>query len=120
MLGAEPLEILIEHFIKPARQKEYLKTVADSKLLTGSFQQFLADGVVFWLRRHELGCGRLVTLGDPFADTGEESCVDLVESLLASSAFLAVFRPRLLSDFDPYGRHIDQFIDGGVMDNLPI
>ena len=64
--------------------------------------------------------GCLVTLGNPFAEYGEISPLDLTNSLLASSAFPAVFRPRWSQELFPYAHQNHQFIDGGTMDNLPI
>lgn len=120
LLGAEPLRMLIEHFIESSKGSGHLRNIDHQKLLKGSFQQLLANGVVFLATTTDLGGGRLVTLGDPFEDYGEDSPLDLTEALLASSAFPAIFRPRSSMDLFPVGRRIEQFIDGGVMDNFPI
>ena len=44
----------------------------------------------------------------------------LLDGLLASSAFPAVFRPRSSWEVMPGSRSEQQYIDGGVMDNLPL
>jgi len=44
----------------------------------------------------------------------------LLNTLLASSAFPGVFRPRWAWEVMPAARSDDQYIDGGVTDNLPL
>ncbi len=59
--------------------------------------------------------GRLDLLG------GDQSrAAGLVEALLASSAFPAVFRPRWSSEIVPSTDQLHRYTDGGVMDNLPL
>jgi hypothetical protein len=43
----------------------------------------------------------------------------LRQGLLASSAFPGVFRPRNSWEIFPTSSNQDQYVDGGVMDNLP-
>ncbi len=42
------------------------------------------------------------------------------QSLLASSAFPAVFRPRWSWEVYRHSQQMDQYADGGIMDNLPL
>ncbi len=42
------------------------------------------------------------------------------QSLLASSAFPAVFRPRWSWEVYRHPEHVAQYADGGIMDNLPL
>lgn len=44
----------------------------------------------------------------------------LIEALLAGSAFPGVFRPRRRSEVDPMAQKRSIFVDGGIMDNLPL
>lgn len=120
MLGAEPLEAMINHFIGSDDAASSLISAGDKRILQGCFQQFLAKGVIFLATTTELHDGKLEILGDPFADYRWESPLDLAQSLLASSAFPSVFRARSTSEIFPYAHRIGQYIDGGVMDNLPI
>jgi len=119
VLGAEALEDLIQHFIGTADGVDYL-TRGDSRLLASTFQRFIADGVLLLATTTDLTDGRLLTLGDPFSTSEKSTQIDLVQALLASSAFPGVFRPRWLPELFPQSHRSHQFIDGGVMDNLPI
>ena len=123
VLGAEPLKTLIEHFITMEAGSDFLKENRDDpKLLQATFQRFVAKHIVFLATSTDLTDGRLVTLGDPFCayEESKTSPLDLAEALLASSAFPGVFRPRWSPELYPYTHRNHQFIDGGVMDNLPI
>jgi predicted acylesterase/phospholipase RssA len=123
VLGAEPIKMLIEHFITIDGSSDFLKVDRDDpKLLRSTFQRFIAKHIVFLATSTDLSDGRLVTLGDPFCpyEESRSSPLDLTESLLASSAFPGVFRPRWSPELFPYTHRDHQFIDGGVMDNLPI
>jgi predicted acylesterase/phospholipase RssA len=117
ILGADSLKELINYFIPLSdRHTDRLK---DAPKLSGMFTPFLDKGVMLLATTANLS-GELLTLGDPFHDSGESSRIDLTNALLASSAFPGVFRPRWAPEVfpDTYEKH--QFIDGGVMDNLPI
>ncbi len=128
VLGAEPIRLLIEEFVIPARYRDKPWAAPfdciDEKLV------FLATATN--LKR---GCLRILSSKDEFLETeknlggvcgrnlgskDEEERTTLIEGLLASSAFPGVFRPRRSWDLLPGTTEIDQFIDGGVMDNLPL
>lgn len=107
VLGAEPIRMLIEDFVIP----KSFEGPADS----APFDCIDPD-LVFLATTTNLTKGRLEILSsnDPEVQTS------LIEGLLASSAFPGVFRPRLSWDLQPGSSEIDQFVDGGVMDNLPL
>jgi predicted acylesterase/phospholipase RssA len=114
ILGAEPLALVItEHII--------------SQLAPGGasnapvpFDAFLARrGIYFLATATNLTQGRLEVLGEQQL-IGSAHQAMLLEGLLASSAFPAVFRPRWAWELIPGTRTRDQYIDGGVMDNLPL
>jgi predicted acylesterase/phospholipase RssA len=107
-LGAEPLQDLIEEFaIDPAPSTHDLLDDwrGDSSI------QFLATAT-------NLTHGRLEVLGEMPARVREE--VYRIQALLASSAFPGVFRPRWSWELSGGGGEVEQYIDGGVIDNLPI
>jgi predicted acylesterase/phospholipase RssA len=121
VLGAEALSQLIEYFIPTVDHAEYLtRHSEDARTLHGMFAPFLSKGVMLLATATNLTNGQLVALGDPFRGSEEPGRVDLANALLASSAFPGVFRPRWAPEVFPDTHQIDQFIDGGVMDNLPI
>jgi predicted acylesterase/phospholipase RssA len=121
VLGAEALSQLIEYFIPSIDHAEYLtRHTEDAKTLHGMFAPFLSKGVMLLATATNLTDGQLLTLGDPFRGSEEPGRVDLANALLASSAFPGVFRPRWAPEVFPDTHHSDQYIDGGVMDNLPI
>ncbi|MEJ2426579.1 MAG: patatin-like phospholipase family protein, partial [Candidatus Thiodiazotropha sp.] len=120
MLGAQPLEALIDHFVGESAWGSKKVAATDQACLKGCFHEFLANGVIFLSTTTELHEGRLLTLGSPFGGYGNISKMDLAQALLASSAFPSVFRARSMSDLFPIASRSEQFIDGGVMDNLPI
>ena len=121
VLGAEALKDLIEYFIPSVDHVAQLTRDADdATTLHGTFAPFLSKGVILLATATDLTKGQLLTLGDPFQAPEEMSRADLTNSLLASSAFPGVFRPRWAPEVLPDTHQSDQLIDGGVMDNLPI
>jgi predicted acylesterase/phospholipase RssA len=115
ILGAEPLALLIaEHVLSGLPQ------YTPDRPGTVPFQAFLDDGIHFLATSTNLTRGRLEILGgdDPPPSLDREAT--LLDGLLASSAFPAVFRPRWSWEIMPRARDHDQYIDGGVTDNLPL
>jgi hypothetical protein len=84
------------------------------------FQAFLDDGIHFLATTTNLTRGRLEVLGGDDPPPGPDRRATLLDGLLASSAFPAVFRPRWSWEIMPSARNNDQYIDGGVTDNLPL
>ncbi len=109
VLGAEPLILLL---------KEHLPFHKDSDFdcfhlgATTGRQIYLLSTVT------NLTKGCLRTLGSPRANEREKRPV-LRDGLLASSAFPGVFRPRDSWEIFPTSSDRHQYVDGGVMDNLP-
>jgi predicted acylesterase/phospholipase RssA len=115
ILGAEPLALLIaEHVLSG------LPRYTPDRPGTVPFQAFLDNGIHFLATSTNLTRGRLEILGgdDPPPSLDREAT--LLDGLLASSAFPAVFRPRWSWEIMPRARDHDQYIDGGVTDNLPL
>lgn len=122
LLGAEPLRLLIaEHVLTAADLKppyrdnpcstpfDYFRTHHDKFLLATSTNVTKGELHVFGREAQE----------------GKACNALLVEALLASSAFPAVFRPRRFSevypcDSDPSAEVATRFVDGGLLDNLPL
>lgn len=120
LLGAEPLRLLIaEHVLTdleaPYRDNpcstpfDYFRTHHDKFLLATSTNVTKGELHVFGREAQE----------------GKACNALLVEALLASSAFPAVFRPRRYSevypcDADPSAEVVTKFVDGGLLDNLPL
>ena len=112
-LGAEPLKMLIENFVL-----EPGDTTGDRTLRT-----FYDRGVHFLCTATPLGGKDLLRLGLPLEQSSglEDTTYSLVEALLSSSAFPGVFRPRSANELFPRGVSSQNlYIDGGVLDNLPI
>ena len=105
VLGAEPIQLLIEEFVVPSAY--------DCEPSAAPFD-CIDDDLTFLATATNLTKGRLEILPQVHGDT------TLTEGLLASSAFPGVFRPRRSWDLHPGTEDMDQFIDGGVMDNLPL
>ncbi len=109
LLGAEPLALLIReyvlsvHGISPQTRSEGL-----------SFDVFESEGIKLLATVTNLRDGKLDILGQ----SGEGTFLE--DGLLASSAFPSVFRPRLSWEMHRGARAESRFIDGGVMDNLPL
>ncbi len=107
VLGAMPIRKLIDEFVIPAEWKD-----------TPHLAPFgsIASDMIFLATSTNLTQGRLKLL---FSIDKRET-VTLIEGLLASSAFPGIFRPRRSWDLIPGTSEEDQYIDGGVMDNLPL
>lgn len=111
VLGAEPLKQLIQNYAVPSNH------IGDPS--KASLSVFKDLGIMFLATSTDLTDGRLITFGKP-GSPAEQSDPILSEALLASSAFPGVFRPRWSTELFPNSNKNHQFIDGGVMDNLPI
>lgn len=111
VLGAEPLRGLIDDFVlPPGRTLNGLSAPlnepgAEARMLVTTTN--LTQGAL-----HILGTCRPVR--------ANEKDPTLVEALLASSAFPGVFRPRQSWDLMPGDASDDEYVDGGIMDNLPL
>jgi predicted acylesterase/phospholipase RssA len=115
VLGAEPLGLLIdEYVVEPAALAVFGRS-EDVPL-----DWFLAhDGVYFLCTTTNVTSGRLEILGEQQLLGGNRRA-GLLEALLASSAFPGVFRPRAGWEIMRGSESRDQYIDGGVIDNLPL
>ena len=122
ILGAEPLQLLIDEFVirtlrglRPAEAAEAPSFGALAKICRA---RLLATTVNVDQRRLELLGGSSafdLAVEGPGMDE-----VRLDQGLLAGSAFPAVFRPRWSHEVFPARRERAQYMDGGVMDNLPL
>jgi predicted acylesterase/phospholipase RssA len=107
ILGAEPLALLIRsHVIEPLAQQGCPE---------GLFSSFISKGIYFLATTTNLTQGKLAILGD--AEDGE---IPLLEGLLASSAFPAIFRPREGWEIFRSTFNQERYFDGGIIDNLPL
>lgn len=113
VLGAAPLAALIEHYVV----RPQLGAAASPGGVP--LDLFSKQGIFFLATATNLTRGRLEYLGGDELMRPTRRAV-LVESLLASSAFPAVFRPRWASEVMPLSGEKDQYVDGGIMDNLPL
>ena len=112
-LGAEPLALLItEHVLEGIPQPAPGTAVPFGHFLNHAGICFLATTV-------NLTEGCLEILGSAQLG-GAERPTNLLEGLLASSAFPGVFRPRWSWEVMPGANVRHQYIDGGTMDNLPL
>lgn len=116
VLGAEPLEFLITAFVlesleDPSATAETTEEVTRKP----SFE----SGFVFLATSTNLTAGRLEVFGADQLSPQAAAPVRL-ETLLASSAFPGVFRPRKANEVHPATSSRDLYIDGGVTDNLPL
>jgi len=107
VLGAEAIQLLIEELVVP---DEYRNNESATP-----FNCF-GDDFHFLATTTNLTTGKLEVLGR----RNDRNKVTLLEGLLASSAFPGVFRPRRSWDLMPGTDENYQYIDGGVMDNLPL
>lgn len=108
-LGSEALRELIAHYVIPAGMHSTYST----DMLREN------DGIVFLATTTNLSDGRLEVLGEsPGSDKQPASL--LTEALLASSAFPGVFRPRWGWELAGLTGETQRYVDGGVMDNLPM
>jgi predicted acylesterase/phospholipase RssA len=114
VLGAEPLELLVRQHVLdgPSSGGSLVSEDAFAKLLRNGGIQFMATAT-------NLNTASLETLYFPKVRPTDPS-VRLIEALLASSAFPGVFRPRWKWEVEPETETVHQYIDGGVMDNLPL
>jgi predicted acylesterase/phospholipase RssA len=111
-LGAEALRDLITNYVIGTEDQASHVRLTIDELRNRSQILFLATAT-------NLSRGRLEVLGSlPIYGNGKAPVLE--EALLASSAFPGVFRPRWSWEVIPGADQVNQFIDGGVMDNLPI
>ena len=125
ILGAEPLVRLInEHVLKQLNPAAGSVTPFQAflKKSDGQADPKKLGGVYFLATATNLTKGRLEILGARPEGSEHDTKYDtvLLDGLLASSAFPAVFRPRSSWEVMPGSRSEQQYIDGGVMDNLPL
>jgi len=107
LLGTEPMQTLILGHV--------LDSEADrSQTIEDYVKHLAAPARHLLITTTNLSTGRLEVLGKHNRHT------PLLEALLASSAFPAVFRPRRSGEVFPQEHLITQLVDGGVMDNLPL
>jgi len=113
ILGAEPLAILIrEHVLNEIAARGPDPAAGFAELLRTRGIQFIATAT-------NITCGRLDINHLPAVDPALDG-TRAIDALLASSAFPGVFRPRWSWEVNPKTSAVEQFIDGGVMDNLPL
>jgi|GEM_PF-1218209 len=115
ILGSEPLALLIQRQVE-----DPLRKLLDKREGEIRFDTFLEGKrkMYFLATTTNLMRGALEIIGAPNKTTTH---VSLRQGLLASSAFPAVFRPRHGWEvFVGNLRRDDLYIDGGVMDNLPL
>ena len=118
VLGAEPLQLLIEEYVIDGLQPA-ASSPANLPRRDVPFDHFLKDGICFLATVTNLTGGRLEVLGLDQLFVNKQPAL-LGQSLLASSAFPGVFRPRWSWEFLPGSGAMDRYIDGGVTDNLPL
>jgi predicted acylesterase/phospholipase RssA len=114
VLGAEPLERLINDFV--------LEGLAPPGVRSAhvTFQELLDRGIFFFATATNLTDGRLHAWGDDQLLSVGQTPLNLLQALLASSAFPGVFRRRWSWEVLPGTPHPHEYADGGVMDNLPL
>jgi predicted acylesterase/phospholipase RssA len=111
ILGAEPLVLLLNEHLLRFHDKSPIPRF-DLYAKSHGFRNIHLLATVTNLTK-----GYLRTLGSPYV--GDREWPVLHEGLLASSAFPGVFRPRNSWEIFPTSSDQDQYVDGGVMDNLP-
>jgi predicted acylesterase/phospholipase RssA len=109
-LGAENLLWLIAKLALPE--------LSEAKVLDARLNHF-APACHLLVTATNLQQGKLHLFGMEAA-RGEPVNERLIDTLLASSAFPGVFRPRHYSEVIQNEPFAEQFTDGGVMDNLPL
>lgn len=110
VLGAEPLSLLIkQHVLKEEQRDRRAHGVHLGDVGSGDLA-FLLTATNFTTRE-------LQVIGSKAEDRHR---VALLEALLASSAFPAIFRPRWAREIYFGNNSIEQFVDGGILDNLPL
>lgn len=108
LLGAEPLALLIKQHVLTAGQRE--------RRAHGVPMGSIGKDFVFLLTATNLTTRALQIIGGK----EHEQRTALLEALLASSAFPGVFRPRWAREIFFGNNSLDQYVDGGVLDNLPL
>ena len=111
ILGSEPLSLLINNHVLNGRR-------ADDPTRDDLFESFRDCGIYFLATATNLEKGELEILGSD--ELASSSAPSLLYGLLASSAFPAVFRPRHSWEIFRETSDMHHYIDGGVMDNLPL
>jgi predicted acylesterase/phospholipase RssA len=111
ILGSEPLVNLIEQHVLSGRRS----TRPNEDDL---FESFRDSGIYFLATATNIDSGELEILGGDILAAEHEA--SLRYGLLASSAFPAVFRPRKSWEIFRRSNVSHQYIDGGVIDNLPL
>jgi predicted acylesterase/phospholipase RssA len=112
ILGAEPLSELIDTYVT--------SLISTANSLGPTFDDLReTSGIQLLATATNLTEGRLEIIGEQPVSAPDGPAL-LKEGLLTSSAFPGVFRPRWSWELYPKGRSRCQYIDGGVMDNLPI
>jgi len=120
ILGAEPLAMLIaEHVLKGLKGEAADYYVNPHRAPFDLFKRDL-DKEFLIATTTNLTTGRLTTIGQCWLHSSTDTWASLMEALLASSAFPAVFRPRRSSEVFPRDQSNYQYVDGGIMDNLPL
>jgi predicted acylesterase/phospholipase RssA len=113
-LGAEALRELVDYYVVGTKGPG-----SDHPIGVTLDELRVQNNLIFLATATNLTRGRLEVLGEAPASAGTIAPI-LTESLLASSAFPGVFRPRWSWELTPGAAQVHQFIDGGVMDNLPV
>jgi predicted acylesterase/phospholipase RssA len=111
ILGAEPLILLLKEHLLRRHDRSVVQRFNLYAKKDGQRNIHLLATVT------NLTKGYLRTLGSPYV--GDKEWPVLRDGLLASSAFPGVFRPRNSWEIFPTSSNQDQYVDGGVMDNLP-
>jgi len=107
ILGAEPLAMLI--------REEVIRGLG-LEPETALFSAFAEKGIQFLATTTNLTQSRHEILGLP----ENQDQTSILYGLLASSAFPAVFRPRQKWEIFRQATETDQYVDGGLIDNLPL
>ncbi len=110
ILGSESLAAIVRERILARKSGTSAGATSQSFARFGEDLRFLATTT-------DLLGGRLVVLGG--RDYPPER-VSLLEGFLASSAFPLVFRPRRSWEVSSAGVEERVFVDGGILDNLPL
>jgi predicted acylesterase/phospholipase RssA len=122
MLGAEPLKMLIAEHVLEGIPDAQQRTISIDGFLTSLRSTHNDDLPYLLISTTDLTRGKPHMIGeDSLMKRDDDSGSPLlVEALLAGSAFPAVFRPRRFSEVYPTGKSASVFVDGGIMDNLPL
>jgi len=111
ILGTEPLRLLIQEHVLD-------KEMNGPTTHFSYFSKHSQNRTCLLATTTDLNNGRLKLIGKDI-DTSSGDAY-LVEALLASSAFPGVFRSRRSSEVFPQSSETTEYVDGGLMDNLPI